>query len=161
MPDVYVITSGEYSDYSIDAVYSTRAMAEEALPAFSGSYGDKPDIEEWELDPAEPLAAVRRGLLSFHVASRKHSIEVRSVDHLGIAIPDRPDNKLVYEFRDQPGVLTTTVITSDIAHATKIAADRFRQHIAAVGWSKDAEKVKPEDPWPLHGPPKAKEADDA
>lgn len=63
---VYLVTSGEYSDYSILAAFSTREAAEAFVAqrearasgsfrgdAFELSYGERCDVEEYELD-AEP-----------------------------------------------------------------------------------------------------------
>ena len=50
---VWLITSGEYSDYSVDMVCSTRKRAERAVVFYPNA-----NIEEWEVDatlPAEPL----------------------------------------------------------------------------------------------------------
>lgn len=50
MKTVYVLTSGEYSDYHISGVFSTKKKAERfILNNPTGSY-DRYDIEEWELD---------------------------------------------------------------------------------------------------------------
>jgi len=46
---VYIVTSGSYSDYSIDAVFSTQAPAEK----FANFYGDG-RVEEHDLDPEVP-----------------------------------------------------------------------------------------------------------
>jgi len=45
MSNVYVVTHGSYSDYIIEAVFSTREKAER----FQGER--ECEIEEWELDP--------------------------------------------------------------------------------------------------------------
>lgn len=42
---IYVVTSGDYSDYSIDGIFSTKLIAE----IFIGNNG-RGEIEEWELD---------------------------------------------------------------------------------------------------------------
>lgn len=57
---VYLITAGEYSDYSVLAVCSTREKAErlcEAINRNSGCYGDQAEIEEYPVDsiPIEDL----------------------------------------------------------------------------------------------------------
>lgn len=58
MAKVYVITSGEYSDYHICAVCSTRERAEELRPLYSDRW-DIAEIEEYEMDKA-PNDADRR-----------------------------------------------------------------------------------------------------
>jgi hypothetical protein len=43
---IYVVVSGEYDDYQIDAVFSTKKRAENWIDLNGGD-----GIEEWELDP--------------------------------------------------------------------------------------------------------------
>lgn len=54
MKTAYVITSGRYSDYSINSVFSTRDKAEKFIAdnPNQGRY-DKLEIEEWEIDELE------------------------------------------------------------------------------------------------------------
>ena len=46
---VYVLTSGEYSDYSITAVFSSKQLAEQYIAKTNEKYRDW-NIEEWVLD---------------------------------------------------------------------------------------------------------------
>lgn len=57
MTTVFAVTSGSYSEYRIDGLYSTREKAEEAI-ALSKRSGHF-DIEEYALDP--PNADVKEG----------------------------------------------------------------------------------------------------
>ena len=50
---LYVVTEGEYSDYHIVGIYSTKEHAEKVKKYYNGLY-DYPDIEEWELDKDIP-----------------------------------------------------------------------------------------------------------
>ncbi len=45
MPTVYLVTSGEYSDYSVDGAFSTEGLAKEFAAKAEGA-----QIEPWELD---------------------------------------------------------------------------------------------------------------
>lgn len=51
---VYIVTSGEYSDYRINAVFSTREKAQEFLDICNQNQrdliGSSAEIEEWDLD---------------------------------------------------------------------------------------------------------------
>ncbi len=49
MSKIYIVTSGDYSDYSINAVYDTKEKAEAAIAPFTGY-----EIEEYELNPSLP-----------------------------------------------------------------------------------------------------------
>ena len=56
---VYVVTSGDYSEYGIVAIFSTREKAEACVAPHirEGVIGEDWNVEEWELDaPAEPTA---------------------------------------------------------------------------------------------------------
>jgi hypothetical protein len=47
---VYVVTSGEYSDYSIVAVCSTREIADKITAAENAKYKLDTRVEKWEMD---------------------------------------------------------------------------------------------------------------
>lgn len=49
---VYVVTSGEYSDYSIEAIFSTKELAQQYIDERMHSHGwfDINGIDEWEVD---------------------------------------------------------------------------------------------------------------
>ena len=47
---LYVLTSGEYSDYHIEGIYSTREQAERYKRLFPRDDYYAADIEEWETD---------------------------------------------------------------------------------------------------------------
>lgn len=48
MAKVYVVTSGDYSDYCIDSIFSNREAAEKRCATWNGY--DDPNIEEYELE---------------------------------------------------------------------------------------------------------------
>lgn len=51
MGKVYVVTAGEYSDYGIEKIFSTREKAQEYIDIVSApGRQDFNDIQEWELD---------------------------------------------------------------------------------------------------------------
>lgn len=53
---VYIVTDGQYSDYRIQAVFSTKALAKEYLAEYNKDPGHHGDIEPWDLD--EPVRAL-------------------------------------------------------------------------------------------------------
>lgn len=60
MSKVYVVTDGEYSDYHIEACFSTEKKAQEYIrnaKKVNGNYY-YPDIEEWELDSNSDIVDV-------------------------------------------------------------------------------------------------------
>ena len=64
---VFVVTSGEYSDYRIDAVFADRATAQAFCDRENVSrvgYGDHKEVEEWPL-----LAAVPEAYIGYHASA--------------------------------------------------------------------------------------------
>jgi len=62
--DIYIITSGSYSDYSINAVYLDRALAQQKVELMKlAGYSDV-EAEQWPVDTTLPQIV--------HVASLQH-----------------------------------------------------------------------------------------
>ena len=51
---VYVITSGEYSDYGIEMICDTREIAEKAMEIYHYNSNNSAYIEEWDLNVRKP-----------------------------------------------------------------------------------------------------------
>ena len=54
MGKVFIVTSGDYSDYGIDRVFSTEEKAKEWVDVITSMYGGYYDIEQYELDAPIP-----------------------------------------------------------------------------------------------------------
>ena len=54
MRKVYIVTSGEYSDYGIDRVFSTEEKAKEWVDIITSMYNGNYNIEQYELDAPIP-----------------------------------------------------------------------------------------------------------
>ena len=54
MGKVFIVTSGEYPNYSIDRVFSTEEKAKEWVNVITSMYGGNYDIEQYELDAPIP-----------------------------------------------------------------------------------------------------------
>ena len=50
---IYVVTSGEYSDYGINALFSTKELAQLYMDKFNEPYSGYNDIMECEVDELE------------------------------------------------------------------------------------------------------------
>jgi len=60
MATIYAVSSGEYSDYGIEAIFSSLALAEAWIASFPiRAYGER-RIEEYELDPLDLSDGSRR-----------------------------------------------------------------------------------------------------
>jgi hypothetical protein len=117
---IYLLTAGEYSDYHVIGVYSTKEIAEEAKSLFPGS-----KIEEQNLDfiPEHPpgmkfwCCNIVDDIIKYcgQMAPYSHHLSLSEYYHTGIS----GDNKGCYY-----------IWAKDKDHATKIALDRWYKHKA-------------------------------
>jgi hypothetical protein len=47
---VWIVTEGEYSDYRIKRIFSTRKLAKAYAKSIRDGFRDRTDIEEWDVD---------------------------------------------------------------------------------------------------------------
>lgn len=129
MKKVYIVTSGEYSSYGIDAVFSREELAEEYKNRGGGDY-----VEEFPLDEPIPEA-------HFHVMMDRYG-------NTGIAgtHPTIDDRVGFVCFTSpfpgtQPPQLMWIAKTGDKQKAIKIVNEKRTQILALHIWG-NAEKVK-------------------
>jgi len=118
---VYIVTSGEYSDYQIQAVFSTEEKAQEWI----GNNKDE-EIEEYELDKAD---------------ERYHYIEVgmRKDGTLALAPEVHWGQKLRPSYHTELSprrgeLLFWYVQTQDMERAVKVINEKRVQILAANAW---------------------------
>jgi hypothetical protein len=122
---VYLVTSGEYSDYGIRAAFSTKEKAQEWIDSWDGKgiYGHEVgdfEIEEWALDDW-PMAGTR--------------IRVRmSRDGQGHAEQPFVDSDVGFCCFDVHGCLTWDVATNEPERAIKVTNEKRVQIIALNLW---------------------------
>jgi hypothetical protein len=121
MPTCYAITEGNYSAYSVIAVFTTRELAEAELP----KYGSDAEIEEFPLDPVVPPApAGMTGFCCFEKRTRflnNYRVDVVEMQQytIGMVVPiPSSDNLCIY------------VWARDAQHAIKIASEKFTRYRA-------------------------------
>ena len=141
MATSYIVVTGEYSDYHVCGVYSTRPKADYAATLYNG------EVIEYEIDelPDHP-----KGLLGYRVEMKKDG--AADVQRCGIGPMEiylagsflndysrKDDGQLVIvkEF-------VISVWAKDEQHAVKIVNEKRAQIIAANEW--------PDDPPPTTGP---------
>lgn len=124
MDKAYVITSGDYSDYRIDGVFSSKEKAEDFIKMFKGH---AMDIEEWDLDP---LGQDYKGKKAYFVRMAKDGTTLRV---------DIEDSSYGFTHCNRDGFsidkdMFTHVIAKDVRHAVKIANERRTALIANNEW---------------------------
>lgn len=81
MGKVYIVTEGEYSDYRIEACFSTKKKAQEYIKnAKQVNHNYYPEIEEWDLDSNSDIVDVINIYLTFTspLSKKKHTEKINS-----------------------------------------------------------------------------------
>jgi hypothetical protein len=127
MSTIYAVTSGSYSDYSVNAVFSTREMAEEFVNGDRGY-----DIEEWELDtPRDNWTIVsvwmdKEGNVIGTPMVQAHNTDTAGFRFFGSDIIS-PNPSFLY-----------AVATDSIERAVKVCNEKRAQILAANLWGNNA-----------------------
>lgn len=121
MSSVYLITEGEYSDYHIIGVFSTKEIAQTMIEYVGG------EVEEFELDPG--VNKIHQGRRLTYIGIRRDG-SVTSIQHeSGLDVGAR----LVLGFRSSPE-LQVKCWAKDFAHAVHIAGEMRRVLLAENLW---------------------------
>jgi hypothetical protein len=162
MAKIYLVSSGDYSDYRIDAVFSTKEKAEELLLrkghkriesehgyVFYGTYS----IEEYDLDPDDTgvlpkwVVNIRTDVLSNEVTSNSWSVNYGLLFDSSQPARREPKFTPAYEWIKDVGhrligwQVSYLVEAETKELAEKIAADWRREDIA-LGKLADWEREK-------------------
>lgn len=135
MTDVFIVSTGSYSDWEIYGIYSTREKAEAVrLRLIEVSNESVNDVTAHPLD--EPSLSGRQ---RFCVESLSSSIAVAAC----YWVPDGPAASGAVKERvlvalapgTRPPTCLHIVVDADSRdHARKVAADKFREYAALTGW---------------------------
>jgi hypothetical protein len=137
MANIYLVTHGSYSDYSIVGAFSTEANAEE----FRKRVCPEGEIEPYEVD--DWLPQIRDGLRLFTVRMAADGT-VEKVEESNAGVYDDPRYHLE-KTREQPSpeiwygkvLLVGYMFARDEKHAVKIMNDRRTQYLATHPPSSD------------------------
>lgn len=127
---IYLVTSGQYSDYGVDAVFNSRELAQKFIDVFShGSYNEM-RIEERVLNPKEK--EIRQGFKPFFVRMTKEGIVKECVieDSIYGFMGNINHN---FDLKDN---LYNHVFASSEEHAIKATNELRGMIIAANKWGK-------------------------
>jgi hypothetical protein len=139
MKKVYAVSSGSYSDYRVDAIFSTKKLAEEFMRIIP--HNDYNAIEEYEIDPVAP-DIIKRGysIWSVHMlrdgnteSVKKREIELWTVGNIGHTIWRRSQAS-AYKGKGIPDILTSMVWAKTEKQAIKIVNEHRAQMIANGEW---------------------------
>jgi hypothetical protein len=123
-PKIYIVTSGEYSDYHIEAVFSTKELAEsyiEDTTSEDNRFYDDPTIEIYEIDGYSDMK--KRGYKLYYVSMEKDG-SVYSINETDWC--PHQDELCINRFNR----LTAMVKAKSEKHAIKIVNERRAYLIA-------------------------------
>lgn len=127
MTTVYLVTSGEYSGYGVDAVFDDQALAAAWIEANTSSRYDRYRIEEFPLNPGSADLAAGRGLWRCVVGWATGDVD--DVMYWGGGDEEEPQHPL-----REPVVFT--VRAKDREHAQKVAGERVARMKASGEWER-------------------------
>lgn len=125
MATVYIVTDGEYSDYGIVGVFSTRELADTCAKNLIKSKWSNAKVETWNLDPH--VDELRQGLAPWTVTMDRDGNSDAIID--AGSLDSKEDER-----HDWSGKYTFYVWAEDEQHAVKIANERRAQIVAAGNW---------------------------
>ena len=137
---IYAVNSGCYSDYRVDALFSTRKKAERYMAGIKD--GDYNDIEEYELDP-DTIDLIAKGysVWRVHMLKDGSTERVERTDNDKYDISCAPSHTIwrrstAPAFRGQgiQDILTSHVWSKTEKAAIKIVNEHRAQMIASGEW---------------------------
>lgn len=137
-----MVSTGQYSDYSVVGVFTSRENAAEFVERVSEaeSYPDFNDVEEMELDGSLPQ--IRAGLKPWFVQMHRDGTTERveqkelspyTASDVG-AVIWRRSQAPAYKGQGLDDLLHASVFADSAAHAVKIANEHRTQMIAEGKW---------------------------
>ena len=140
---VWVVEHGEYSDYRVVGVFSSKANAQQIADLVNTTdYGWRDDarVSEWPMDPA--VDELRQGFHQFLIDMRRDGtterIEIQRVsvyELAGSVQMWRRTRAPAYRGNpDKPDVLQAQIWARDEPHAVKIANEHRTRLIATGEW---------------------------
>jgi hypothetical protein len=130
---IWLIEQGEYSDYSVRGVFSTKENAERIAALFAGGY-DTPSVNEWTLDPG--VEETLKGWKQYNLTIlRDGTVERCEPGRSYLNLADHEwlwerTKAPAYQGKGIPDALQLTVWAADEVHAVKVANERRVQWIA-------------------------------
>ena len=133
MKTIYVVTSGSYSDYGIDAIFDTKELAQAFIDSFRhDGFSDFNDIEKWELNPNE--AELKAHRKAFRLTMNKEG-NIQSVENSNSSYGHKEG--LTISFTANSEWLNVYCYADDERHAVKIANEKRTQILALNRWGNE------------------------
>jgi len=134
---IFIVTSGEYSDYGICAVFSTKEKAQKYIEIYPDQQSE---IEEWNVDEDMALInKIRNGEITIYLVSMFKQGNVEEIE--------KEESPFIYQVKEAlankyylwtENRIGMWVIAKDEKHAIKIVNEKRVQLIANNEWENEA-----------------------
>jgi len=132
MKTLYVVTSGSYSDYGIDAIFDSKELAQSFIDSFKrGAYSEFNEIEEWPLNPCD--LELKRGRKAFFLRIDKEG-NTSKIEWSDSAYGHKYGTDISFTFDKK--LMNVYCFADDENHAIKIANEKRTQILAINRWGK-------------------------
>ena len=133
MQTIYVVTSGQYSDYGIEAIFSNKENAERYSKEYNKTTtdSDMSELEEWVMDDPENDELVSKTV--WIISIRKDDGRIDCKPYETKILTNKNKKSLAYEYPNH--FYIHSFISSE--HATKLASEKYQQYLRehAIGLS--------------------------
>lgn len=126
--EVFIVTSGDYSDYGIDAVFLTKDLAQRFIDSFDENQYTRFRIENHKLNPFK--IELRKGYSAFFVRMDKQGNCKESYKY-DTSFGFNSDKSYGFDIRDN---IYNHVFAKDSIHAIKITNEKRAELIALDKW---------------------------
>lgn len=125
MKKIYVVTSGEYSDYHIEGIFDSNELAESFMEAFApDKYNEPMCVNEWDLNSC----GFKKGLKAYRVELKPTTGDVVEIRQERSCFIFNYYENGVTETMDK--TLNIGVFAKDEKHAIKIANEKRAMYLA-------------------------------
>jgi len=132
MKKIFIVTSGAYSDYGIDAVFSTEELAQKFIDSFKQDNYNDMYIEEWPLDPNEQHLKQGRKPFFLKINKKGDVTDIKIKTSASGFKSDMPTANISFTANDE--WMNIECFADDDAHAVKIAGEKRTQILANNIW---------------------------
>ena len=133
MKIMYLVSYGDYSDYSVEGVFDSKKKAEEFMEVFCGGSFNEARIETRFLNPKS--REISDGLKPYFVRISKEG-EIKQCDSKKdtYGFMDATENPISYTIENK--LMNLYCMAKDENHAKKIMKEKWSQIIALNKWGK-------------------------
>lgn len=143
MSEMFIVTTGYYSDYRIVAVFDDRSIAETFCKPRQGQESEM-TVEPFELNPDK--IAIRAGWTVYRVEMRRDGSLCDDIEIVPEKLSKAGTGELWGSPLDGYHYLEGYILAKNEQHAIKIINEQRAQRIALGKWPEDSEQKPPPPP---------------